>query len=425
MELVGPAAVPRAALPARVLRRPAAAHRHRPGAHPRAGPHRLRRAGQRARREHPGPGPEPPALAPARVRAHLPVHRPQHGRRRAHQRPGGGHVPRLDGRALRVARDLPASAPPVHDRAAVGGAGRHAAWSRASAADHPARGRAVAGQPAVGLPVPHPLLAAPAARQSRALRHRASADALAHRRARGRLPLRGGAAPRAGSRQAHRRCGPHQLRVRHERRGGVRDRASDRSRRLRPRRRATRTSTAGSDAPAAVPCRHGVPHRARADRPAPRRGGRATSSSPPIACAAAAAEGADLLVLPELALTGYLLQDLVPDVAMHASDPRLAAIGADAPELLVAVGFVEETDDHRYCEQRGARARRDRARRASQGLPADVRPVRRGPLHAAGRSGAHHRCRRAGRAHRPQRVRGLLAPHRAAPPGAGTAPRCS
>ena len=64
---------------------------------------------------------------------------------------------------------------------------------------------------------------------------------------------------------------------------------------------------------------------------------------------AAAQEGADLLVLPELALTGYLLQDLVPDVAMHASDSRLAAIGADAPDLLVAVGFVEETDDHRYA----------------------------------------------------------------------------
>ncbi|HEX7225486.1 MAG TPA: nitrilase-related carbon-nitrogen hydrolase [Candidatus Limnocylindria bacterium] len=63
----------------------------------------------------------------------------------------------------------------------------------------------------------------------------------------------------------------------------------------------------------------------------------------------AAADGADLLVLPELALTGYLLQDLVPDVAMHATDPRLAAIGADAPDLLVAVGFVEETDDHRYA----------------------------------------------------------------------------
>ncbi len=64
---------------------------------------------------------------------------------------------------------------------------------------------------------------------------------------------------------------------------------------------------------------------------------------------AAAAEGAQLTLLPELALTGYLLLDLVPDVAMRVDDPRLLAIGHDAPGMLVAVGFVEETDDHRYC----------------------------------------------------------------------------
>ena len=63
----------------------------------------------------------------------------------------------------------------------------------------------------------------------------------------------------------------------------------------------------------------------------------------------AAAEGAQLIVLPELALTGYLLQDLVPEVAMRADDARLLGIGAEAPGMLVAVGFVEETDDHRYA----------------------------------------------------------------------------
>ena len=63
----------------------------------------------------------------------------------------------------------------------------------------------------------------------------------------------------------------------------------------------------------------------------------------------AATEGAQLTVLPELALTGYLLQDLVPEVAMRADDSRLLGIGDDTPEMLVAVGFVEETGDHRYC----------------------------------------------------------------------------
>jgi predicted amidohydrolase len=64
---------------------------------------------------------------------------------------------------------------------------------------------------------------------------------------------------------------------------------------------------------------------------------------------AAAGEGAELVVFPELALTGYLLQDLVPEVAMHVDDPRLASLSRSAPGTLVAVGFVEETDDHRYC----------------------------------------------------------------------------
>jgi predicted amidohydrolase len=64
---------------------------------------------------------------------------------------------------------------------------------------------------------------------------------------------------------------------------------------------------------------------------------------------AAAADGAVLTVLPELALTGYLLQDLVPEVAMAADDPRLLAIGSEAPGMLVAVGFVEETAEHRFC----------------------------------------------------------------------------
>lgn len=63
----------------------------------------------------------------------------------------------------------------------------------------------------------------------------------------------------------------------------------------------------------------------------------------------AAELGALLTVFPELALTGYLLQDLVPEVAMPADDPRLAALSREVPGMLVAIGFVEETSDHRFC----------------------------------------------------------------------------
>ena len=34
---------------------------------------------------------------------------------------------------------------------------------------------------------------------------------------------------------------------------------------------------------------------------------------------------------------------------MRADDPRLLGLGSELPEMLVAIGFVEETDDHRYA----------------------------------------------------------------------------
>ena len=61
----------------------------------------------------------------------------------------------------------------------------------------------------------------------------------------------------------------------------------------------------------------------------------------------ARAEGVNLLVFPELGLTGYLLQELNADVAMRADDPRLGQLAADAGGMTVVAGFVEESDDHR------------------------------------------------------------------------------
>ena len=57
--------------------------------------------------------------------------------------------------------------------------------------------------------------------------------------------------------------------------------------------------------------------------------------------------GADLVVFPELGLTGYLLQDLASDVAMRLDDPRLADLIAATRGLSTVVSFVEELDDHR------------------------------------------------------------------------------
>lgn len=57
--------------------------------------------------------------------------------------------------------------------------------------------------------------------------------------------------------------------------------------------------------------------------------------------------GSDLVVFPELGLTGYLLQDLNAEVAMHVDDPRLRRLAHASRGVSAIVSFVEESDDHR------------------------------------------------------------------------------
>ena len=56
---------------------------------------------------------------------------------------------------------------------------------------------------------------------------------------------------------------------------------------------------------------------------------------------------ADLVVFPELGLTGYQLQDLAAEVAMRLDDRRLAELAAATRGLSAIVSFVEESGDHR------------------------------------------------------------------------------
>jgi predicted amidohydrolase len=57
--------------------------------------------------------------------------------------------------------------------------------------------------------------------------------------------------------------------------------------------------------------------------------------------------GANLIVFPELGLTGYLLQDLAAEVAMRLDDPRLGALVAETRGVSAVISFVEESADHR------------------------------------------------------------------------------
>lgn len=59
--------------------------------------------------------------------------------------------------------------------------------------------------------------------------------------------------------------------------------------------------------------------------------------------------GADLILFPELSLTGYLLQDMVPEVAQKpGSSPALRRLCELSGDLAVVVGFAEQAPGFRY-----------------------------------------------------------------------------
>jgi predicted amidohydrolase len=58
--------------------------------------------------------------------------------------------------------------------------------------------------------------------------------------------------------------------------------------------------------------------------------------------------GADLVAFPELSLTGYLLRDQVPELALKLCAPRFRRLVSASRHLDIVFGFVEETEDHRY-----------------------------------------------------------------------------
>ncbi len=64
----------------------------------------------------------------------------------------------------------------------------------------------------------------------------------------------------------------------------------------------------------------------------------------------AAADDADLIVFPELSLSGYFLRDLVPQVAVraHGGDPIFAQLLDASRAIDVAVGFACEDERHNY-----------------------------------------------------------------------------
>lgn len=62
----------------------------------------------------------------------------------------------------------------------------------------------------------------------------------------------------------------------------------------------------------------------------------------------AVAAGADLVIFPELSLTGYFLKDLVPEVALSLDSPEVKRLCELSSRISIAVGLVEESADYRF-----------------------------------------------------------------------------
>jgi len=64
----------------------------------------------------------------------------------------------------------------------------------------------------------------------------------------------------------------------------------------------------------------------------------------------ALAEGVDLVIFPELSMTGYQVQDLVPEVAIRAvpDDPVFAALLKASQHIDIVFGFVHQDARERY-----------------------------------------------------------------------------
>jgi predicted amidohydrolase len=59
-------------------------------------------------------------------------------------------------------------------------------------------------------------------------------------------------------------------------------------------------------------------------------------------------ERADLLIFPELSLTGYYLRDMVPSVALSANSAEMNKLKQLSRKLAFVAGLVEESADHRF-----------------------------------------------------------------------------
>jgi len=63
---------------------------------------------------------------------------------------------------------------------------------------------------------------------------------------------------------------------------------------------------------------------------------------------AARRQQADLVIFPELSLTGYFVRDMVPDLALSRTGPEVRQLAEAAGAMSLVAGLVEESPRHRF-----------------------------------------------------------------------------
>jgi len=63
---------------------------------------------------------------------------------------------------------------------------------------------------------------------------------------------------------------------------------------------------------------------------------------------AARQQAADLIIFPELSLTGYFVRDMVPDLATTAAAAEIRQLAEAAGPAALVAGFIEESPQHRF-----------------------------------------------------------------------------
>ena len=59
-------------------------------------------------------------------------------------------------------------------------------------------------------------------------------------------------------------------------------------------------------------------------------------------------EGINIIIFPELSLTGYFVKDLVPSLALNRQSPHLDRLKRLSSDISIVLGLVEESSDYRF-----------------------------------------------------------------------------